>query len=328
MCSIQKLTEEDIQEVFYNILCDIILTENDNPDIKIDLNNSECIKYLLKKVLHVVFIQINNLVTSKGIKITVDNVPGAYKDFFRSLEMLPIHIKNNHDCEHIPEPEPYIGYVPKKIEEYYDKLIKKIQQRQTFVPMINKTKIFINECTIKSEILPQSHSDLVEIISSDAIRESFYNIMVDVTITSGKISKDDLIDQESYIFIGLPAYTLLYIAIDSQYYDGIKLLNGQILVPNNCPEEFKSLFGIMIKIKSIIKNISLSQITYIQNKLLHKSDLQDLQYLQTVNDISAYQIEIANQIVSMITDISIEISRIDNFKHIINDVIRFCIDAM
>lgn len=294
-------SDTDIHEIFYNLLLDVALTENH----WINLNNPEHIRYLIKKVLQSACNNLERLTTAKGTKITAKNIPTTYINLFQGLNNL--RELSGH------------GFNPEYVERYYDEIIKEIENRQTFSLMIENIKKFIIECT-------SEHSTPLVLteISVDSIRQTFYNIMAEMTIISGLIPKDDLISQESYIYFGLSSFAIIESVLNSKDCQGIRLFNGAVVTSLSCPPTYKNLFEILIKLKIMIssRNLSEQQVQCIRLKTLQNPDIL---IPDVLTDLQKIQI---NDLVSMITDISINISQFGHFKEIIDDVIKFCISAL
>lgn len=291
---------KDVQQLFYNMLLEETL-EAKKAGIKIDFDNPEFIKFIIKKVLYIIFINYDNIKSYDGIAYRADNVPREYKEIFNMLEHMHMTQKNYH-----------IDDRTQFLNECFNKIMTEIQKFYTFEPMIKKMKIFYDD-------MHKEHVPTVEMI-----RETFYNMMVENTILSGYFPKDDLISREPYIFFGLTAHTILDTVIRSKGYPGIKLLDDSIVTDTLCPGEFKELCGVIFKIKALIDTriITQNQLQYIKNKILQNDDIPEY------TDITPEQINEIKDIISIFIDISIDITRNIHFKNIIDDVLKFCINAM
>jgi len=301
--STEFLIDEDIQEIFYNMILETVMRA-DELHIAIDFDNPIFIKQIIKSILHNIVPNIYRIKSTSGILITSKNVSDEYKHMFKLIEDMHEQLISRSISGSTEQ------------NKFYGKIIEEISKRDTFNPMIKKVKVFYDEMN-KSQ-------DVSIAITVDMIRDTFYNMMVENTILSGYFTKDDLISREPYIFIGLTAYTIFDLLMLSRDCAGIKLLNNLIVTDATCPIELKDLCGIILKLKAIIYTRSLSheQIQYIKVKILQNADLPDY------HDISAKQIDEIIDIIPIITDISIDISRNDHFKAIIDEVIKFCIEAM
>lgn len=309
-------SETDVQEIFYNLLLDAALTEKQ--DIRpsyssIDLNDPTFIRYLIKKVLKTTCTHMNLLATSKGVQITAQNVPASYSDLFKALTNLQEF--STH------------GYNPEYLDQYYETVITEIEKRQTFNPMVEKIRKFFHEC-MKPNTRSSSRADssIQGAVNVDTIRQTFYNIMAEMTILSGLIPKEDLISQDSYIFFGLSSFAIIESVLNSKGCPGIRLFNGGIVISTNCPPGYKDLFDVLMKLKMSMtsRNLSEQQIRYIRIKALQNPDMQTM----VQEELTEEQKRQVKDLVTMITDISINISQIGHFKEIIDDVIKFCISAL
>src|SRR5579872_2945565 len=181
MSDLKKITEEDIQETFYNLLLDTALSASTTDTFEFDrsgfdMNSKTTIRFLISSILKYLCINYDRIVTIRGSKITLQTVPSSYKDLFKMLEKLRSQFMPGKSSPYNPE-------------MYYEEIIDKIEQKQMFAPMIEKVKVFFKECTDIKESKHNNNNSSVKnyslgtnIVSIAAIRETFYNIMAERTI--------------------------------------------------------------------------------------------------------------------------------------------------
>jgi hypothetical protein len=261
-------------------------------DIALDSDNQD-IDFLISKVL-IRICQDRDFVTVRGNVVTENNVPRKYSGLFCALNELK---SSNREGS----------------REILNQILHQIKTQDTFGPIIERFRTFLNEC--KATVPPS-------IVSVEAIQTTFYNLMVEQVLTHNYILKDDLEQREAYIFLALSSLVIIASIEYSKNSTGILLCNGGVANLNNCPREYRELVGILFQLKSKFVGLSQDQIFLITLMSLQNSELtipERLTQLQNTEIMS---------IVSDIVNISIKISQISHFKNIINNVIEFCIGAL
>jgi hypothetical protein len=296
--------KEEIQETFYNTMIDISLESNFINSS--DLNDDSSIIMLITKTLIAMCNSATKIrlldgsqsyafMTIRGNNITRDNLEGDYLTFYDSLIMA---INNSNDS---------VMY-----SNILKSLSKNITENDSFSEIIVKFKKFYIE----------THTVADMSVSVDSIRNTFYNLMVDQYYSNIENLKEGIEDQESYIFLCLSAYTITSILSISRKLYGIKLCNGAIVTEKNCPREYFVLFEKLLKLKKIFDVLDPSEelLTLIKNVTSANPKVEISQHLL---DMKTPRV---NEVISYISDLSIEISKIQHFKQIIGDVLRFCLE--
>jgi len=292
------ISEEEIRDTFYNVLMEVAL--NDNNLTVASLHNKEIINSLIMKVLTFICKTHDDIKTYKNNIITNNNVPPIYSNLFVGLQELKLMFASNNinDAQNLMK-----------------HIIGQIQQQGTFDPLIKQFIKFYTECHSETKINVN--------VDVNTIRDTFYNLMVEQVLTDNLIDKEDLESIEPYIFFALSSLVIVASIGYANDTTGIRLYNGAIVNENNCPNEFKSLFVTLIKLKKQFIDMKLNddQIRLIKICSLQKNDLNMPTHLIKYknNDIM--------RLVSVIVAIATDISKIPHFKSIIIKVIEFCVDA-
>ncbi|AYV77409.1 MAG: hypothetical protein Dasosvirus2_5 [Dasosvirus sp.] len=295
-----KISEKEIQDTFYNLMLEVVF---DDVEFLKDKNmfDPDVIRYLTKQTI-LKACSYPRLETLSGKQIVLTDLPLSHIELFVILNK----IKQQYAIK-----KKYTEHTHKII----DMLVDDVMKKQTFLPMFQKINSFFK----------QNMNDAKEKkVSVEAIRETFYSNMVEQVLINNIVSKEDLEDREPYIFFALSSNVVFQTIINNLNTRGtVHLINGANVTKQNCPQEFSPLFDIVFMIKDKMKEMKLSddqirlvRICSSQNENQDVPD--DLKELQTR--------EIMN-VVGMITEISIRISQIKHFKDIIDDVIKFCLEA-
>jgi hypothetical protein len=299
---VNKISEDEIRETFYNIMLDRVLEYKNVDEIKDNLKNNEKRMQVLKPLItHTISTMCHRKEGDKGFPtirnnwITEKSVPDQFFQLFASLNLLT-KMDNKQDYELTLQ-----------------KIINQIIQLGTFKQIIDKfTSFYIDAQTeIKKEI-----------INEDTIRLTFYNMMIDQLFNEKIINIDDLKDRDPYIYIGMSSVVILSSVKYSKNSNGILLHNGSIVTLDKCPESYKSMFQQLILIKKMFADLKL---TDDQIKLITLYSLTDPNVVIPEN-LEELKTPALMKIVSTVTSISNQISQVAYFKQIIEDVIKFYLE--
>jgi hypothetical protein len=293
------ISEEEIQETFYNVMINVAL------ESKIE-NLDECIKPLMVRTLSSVCNSATTIhladmsksfgfVTLRGNIITRDNVSEEYKILFDSL----ITAMNNRTNSSV-----YVVIL--------NKLIDEVIKKDTFSTIISNFKQFYTETNKEKDIQ----------VSVEGIRDTFYNIMVDQYFLNMSVLKDGIENQDSYIFLCLSAYSITAILRLSVGTYGIKLCNGAVVTKSNCPNEYKTLFDKLFNLKQIFDELNPNEKTIELINMVTSSNPD----IVISEEFMQLRTDSVNKIISYISGLSIEISKIKHFKEIIGEVLKFCLE--
>jgi hypothetical protein len=316
------ISEEEIRDTFYNMLMNHALNLSGEGSGVFDFSDKRVIESLIKSIL-LDIAESEHLITLSNKKVTMENVPIVYLNLFIALHRLREIVRQFTEKNTLTE---YLDFDKQrdkqKIDHMVNQIIQEIERQQTFQPIIGKFIVFYKQCIQPSPI--QS----IE-VNVREIRSTFYELMASEVLNKdhvtgkGLIPRSDLIDCEAYIFMGLSGLVICAVLEMSKDSHGIRLLNGGIVNEMNCPNEFKDLFVAVNGLKKIFNDLNPNpqimrflKICALQNESIEPQEL------------TIYRIPQIMKVVSEINSISTQISRIDHFKQIINDVIGFCIGAM
>lgn len=250
-----------------------------------------------------------------GIKLTKTNVPSEYVEFVEKIhEIRELKIVDRSTI---------------------DKVCESMMMKESFQPMIKKVQEFYMACLYpkKSDDTKKHHRDdyyglhqipdSLPLVDRKAVRDTFYNVMVEQVVLHNFIPKCDLLDQEAYIYVGLPALAVIEIIIMSKNINGIRLSNGVVVTTKNCPKLLKSFCKYMMAMKNKINSMNLfdKQIKTLKLLSLQSPDLK------MPSDLICYSQNLM-PIVADIISISIAISQVKPFKLFIDNVIKYCIEIL
>ena len=196
-----------------------------------------------------------------------------------------------------------------------NKIISAVEQRGTFRSIINDVITFYMEISSENKME----------INDETIRNTFYNMMVEEVLTSEDrlIDPNSLEDGDTYVYLALSAQTILSSITYSNNYEGILLHNGSIVTESTCPQNYRALFKQLILLKNKMGSLNLNDK---QLKMIKFYAVNNPKMI-IPDDIESCKTPELMSLVSIITNMAIEISSINHFKEIIEDVIKFCLDA-
>jgi hypothetical protein len=313
---------QQLRAFFYNSLADLAVSdEKINPG-----NIEEKLKMQIEQII------INSLQSSRkldneqiqiteGLIITATNCPMIYMDFFLSLKEINVHIKFMELGEKYNLKDSFFGH---DIEN----LAIKLMLSQTFKEILPQLTNFILEA--KGVTLVQKKLDETG-ISNKLIRETFYNEMVNqtiVAISNNFISREDLENEEAFIYFALSGLTIFEAIYYSRNCSGIELLGGKVVTLINCPE---SEDHIPVLVKAILQGKKLLQTCYGQNMDIPDNDIKAITLLCISNNIERPPeiiiTEKAAKCAAIINSMSSQISQSQLFKTLIPEVINFCLEC-
>jgi hypothetical protein len=300
------ITDEEIRETFYNLMLEVAIIRDLKNALQSEVTRSATIQSMIIGAIQTIceMSSVNGFPTMRGHLITSINVSPTYREMFAQLGQI----------RQIPNQE--------RRNEAITQLVRVVIQKDSFKSIIKDLVRFYLE----------SAQEKNQEVTIDTIRQTFYNLMVDEVFSSGDVNaegrsplirKEHLIDQDAFIFFALSGLTILSSVKSSLDNKGIWLQNGAIVTELNCPPSYQPLFKHLIQIKQKYKSLGVTpnQFQLIKICVVNDPDLvipDQLKILQTPQLMS---------LVSTITDLAINISAIAHFKEVLNDVIKYCIDA-
>lgn len=296
-----KIPESEIRETIWNIMLEKALKRDRNTLIN-SLKNVDTRPTAIRSLVMETVTELsesgqgNSFMTMRNNKVTMENVPNSFKELFISLSVL----KNYNS-----------GYERGIV---LNKIILESEKRDTFKSIIGDFIKFYLE----------SQTEKKEVVTIESIRETFYNMMVEKVLIGGAIDKKTLQDMEGYIFYDLSAFVILDSVLENPHTDGIKLFNKSVVTAQNCPAEYTKFYVMLNVAKTKIKEMKLTNKQIELVKLLSSSDPD----VVIPDELLVLKTSVIMQLVSVIKDMAIQISQVQSFKNIIDNVIAFCIDAL
>jgi len=319
----------EIRDTFYNLLLDAAINVGETEIEFRDALMGDCeyrtrsaVRRLLEKVL-LGLARMDVFSTCRGTAITADNVPDEYANLLNSLNRLKRAMATRDQSRLQSYFLIRFGILPMGLNyqrRCLSKIVSQIEALETFRSIIVDFVRFYRELFQKSSIKNET-TETAETagIDESMIRQTFYNLMVERVLLDGLIDKNDLATREAYIFIGMSSLAIVECLIASRNLDeGMLLLNGKVVTDYNCPERYRDFFAALKPLKIGFRSLSREQVDLIRTFATMNPSADMPEHLKT---------EQLMRLVAQITDVSIKISQLANFKSIIDSVIRFCIEA-
>jgi len=301
-------SEDDIQETFYNSMISLALEAE-----KYEAFQPEILKSLMTQTLRAFCNRAVKVTlpdgsssfgfsTLRGAVVTISNVPATYAELFGGL-VAALASRSRTD-----------GTGAEVFERILNTLVERAIVRPQFGPIIARFTTFYVELTAK----------VVEpVVSVPVIRETFYNIMVDEYFSNVDAFKSDVENLESYIFICLSARAAISILSHSLHVQGIRLYNNALVIPTNCPAEYKQMFERLWTLKTLFDQINPSPDVL---ELIHQTVSMRPGAEAVPPALLALKTPQISEIIGIVSELAIGVSRMQHFKEIIGDVLRFCSD--
>lgn len=319
----QNPLAEKIKATFYNDLVDSMLNQNDitleNIDDKMKLRIQVTIINILKDS-----VGLNDAVKlPTGETVTLANSPTKYIPFVKAL----LDLKKSFDQLIVSEIERIELNIDNNkpqspIEFILQQFAFTIANMEDFKKMIPVVKSFILEAKdlIKAPVPVRKFDETG--ITPDLIRKTFYNEMVNqalVAVVNGWITYDDLESQEAYIYLALPALTILEAVNQSKNVSGIRLLQDKLLTQKNCPQQegFAQLFTPILLKKNDITVVSEDELLLIKQLCLAKN-----------TEIKGNITKRLTECAAVVNDIASQITQRGVFKEMIDKVIQVSLEAL
>lgn len=303
------ISDSEVQETFYNAMVYTMLTgiiSGYNPVfVKTTLLNTTSSPQFIKDIVVETFTNILQtskitqaldqslsieIISVKGNTITVNNVSINYKQLFQRLTTA----------------------FQTKSTEMLQEIAGVTTNLPNFKVIIDKVIKFYLESS-------EQKTDTIKKVTLDAIRDTFYNIMVEQYYLNSSVTKDDIESCEAHIFIALSCYAVFSIATSHKSLNGVKLCNNAIVTEENCPNLYKPLFKILLELKQMLNGLNLT-------KQEEKHILDTVSMIQDPNAVPQIVRNEVKTAISKISEISIQISQIQHFKNVIGNVLDFILE--
>jgi hypothetical protein len=316
---------EQIQNVFYQDLVSLLI---DTPGL-----DAQSLDYLITTQIHATIMAIvstqyshqDMIVLPTGTKVTEANCPNSYIGFFRGILALRRMYQMMSDEERKNVLDHLLsGYFEGEFASGIHVLATKVMQLDTFRAMIPGVKTFILEAAGLVDTAPVQRDDEVG-VTADLIRESFYNEIVTQMFSAIEhqwIEKDEIEDQDAFLFLAMPALTLIESITLSSGYKGIRLLNDKVLTEQNCPQHdsFPELFVPILKIAPRIQELNDQQLVLLKMLCLAKP-------INIPGPILALKTTAITNLAAVINEVASQISRRGFFKQHIQQAIALCLES-
>ena len=297
-------SEDDIQETFYNSMISLALEAEKYEALQPEILKSLMLQTLRSFCNRAVKVTLPDgsssfgFSTLRGAVITISNVPATYAELFGGL-VAALASRSSAD-------------VTEEFDRILNILVERAITRPQFGPIIARFTTFYIELTAK----------VVEpVVSVPVIRETFYNIMVDEYFSNMDAFKSDVENLESYIFICLSARAAISILSHSLHVQGIRLYNNALVVPTNCPAEYQQMFERLWTLKTLFDRIKPSPDVL---ELIHQTVSMRPGADAVSPTLLALKTPQISEIIGIISELAIGVSRMQHFKEIIGEVLRFC----
>ncbi len=292
------ISEEEIRETFYNLMLESAI--NNDLYEKLQSKPQESIKLMIKNAI----IEICQMRTQQGFPtirnnwITKDNTPVSFIEMFQYLELLTKMERDSYTyCIRL------------------ESIIDLIQRKNTFKGIIKSVVKFYTD-----SFKPNTCQ-----VTDRSIRETFYNLMVTEILTNDIIKSEALRDRDPFIYIGMSSQAILSSILHCSEIEDIILQNGCAVTQYNCPENYKLLFRQLLSLKNFVKTLKLhNQEDKLKLIRLYSVTDPDIEIPDNLEKLKTPEIM---KVVSIITSLAIQISSTDYFRSIIEDVIKFSIEA-
>ncbi len=170
----------------------------------------------------------------------------------------------------------------------------------------------------KFKLLMENANHLVntkeEVITVENIRETFYNVMLDVSSEPELFDIEDLAAQESFVFIALPSITLLRVMwLSKELVDVVQLCGNKRLSMENCPASHQGFAAILIPLKKEVGRLTEEQFKILEQFCLENPD-KPVENSLITPEISSIKAKLQS--------VGIQVSQMKTFKGIIPEILK------
>lgn len=140
-------------------------------------------------------------------------------------------------------------------------------------------------------------------------------------LRNGLLTAEDIADQEAFLYIGLPALTLLEGVFRSLPLQGKMAMAAGIIVDDaTCPPEFLSLYHALREVKAALLSAGLSpqEEQALRAVVLYSSDADKPNPLERV---PADRCAVLNRLAASVQSVSISVTQLPFFKGRFNDIL-------
>lgn len=298
----ERLTDQEVRDTFYNIMAEMValdaklLPTLESDQGKVALTTQTLIRSMEQSSRFQGQIQLLN-----GKLLTLDNCP----DTFKSLAAGILAIKEGND--------------PKR-DAKAKVLARKICEREEFRRLIGDVMKFCKESLgqMKVEQLREPSAESLRGVTEALVRKTFYEIMATHAMLTGCVTHESVSSRESFIYISLSYHALIDVIVQSRDIKrGVALLDNKVMTIENSPAKYSKLAPVIFSLKDKVLKLT-------------GDELIALKSVSVEDEASKLSPELAKLktkelmvLAQAIIDVAIEISRLDTFKEIIEQVITF-----
>ncbi len=142
-------------------------------------------------------------------------------------------------------------------------------------------------------------------------------------LATGAITGEDIQDQEAYLYLGLPALTLLDGVMRSLPLPGDEMVmaDGAVITHASCPQEFMPMYQALLDIKlAVIKDgVSDDELSALRLHVLHAGHEGSTQ--TPLKDVSTDRVTVLNRITAAVHSVATSVSQQPFFKSCFNTLL-------
>lgn len=328
---LSKIEAKNLKTFFYERLNELASYELGINEHNFNEQISVLVENLINDILLQSYGQGNTIIFGRE-KITQENCPSNYLMFYNAIAKL------NSSKLDFDDPRRATGIADlanalissESFQQMFPKLKLDILNAAPHQNLNNASEniIFLQEVPAPQPVVQQVPGNIVPAINLDSVRETFYTVMKEQileALETGLITTDDLESQEPFLYMGLPALTLLKVVDNSWNCPmGIRLTNGAVVDIHNCPKEesFSEFLNSLLLCKERIKH------TFHHGKSapVPENDYLRTQYLCLNKDVPK-DLHVEKEIYStncatIINRVAGKISQNKNFQSMVGQVIE------
>ncbi|AYV83472.1 MAG: hypothetical protein Hyperionvirus7_43 [Hyperionvirus sp.] len=294
------ISEDEIRETIYHTMLGIALRTDSKvsiPRLTGGGTGGVFVKELLEGTVQELCGMPGGFQTIRGNKVTSANVAVNFRELF-------VAIDNLRKLQKMPDRKEQHTLV-------LGQLVEAVSRFDTFKKII----VDVINFYVESQKAPATD------ISAGMIRGTFYNIMVEQVVINKKISRSALVDLDSFVFYDLSAFVILDVVLTSLNYKGILLHNQSVVTHENCPAEFKNFYNMVAVLKGELGKVTKGEIEVIRACVSSDPEFKLTAAVESKKTTAVVKL------VTIIKDLAIQISQNEHFREVINQVIKFAIEA-
>ena len=201
----------------------------------------------------------------------------------------------------------------KGLRGHLAKFSQLVMQKPAFALKIKKAEQFVKEAIGQCRVVLDAATLEKSTVDVEDVRSTFYNVMAELALEPGLFPSADLRDQEVYVYLGLPACTLLEVIERSADLKGAVWLQGNHpMTLDNCPKEYEAFAQVLFPLKEAVLKLSKAERKVLQRVCIGDPERPVPHHQSTV---------VIGSLASKLNSVATQVTQMKSFKELVPEIL-------